>query len=334
MKLSVSPKAYARVTLVALVLLVTITITGALVRLTGSGLGCPDWPTCANDRVVAPLETHAMIEFVNRVFTGAVVLGVAAAVLTSLLRSPRRRDLTWLSVALVVGVFAQAIVGGLVVLLELAPVSVIAHFSLSMLINACAFILWRRARDIPDAYPTRVPAQVRNGARALVVATVVALAAGTVVTGTGPHSGDDRASRLNLDLLWTIRLHSAAVWIMLACAIVTAIAIRRLGDRQLNIMMSRPTTILFGTILAQGALGYVQFFAGVPATMVAFHIVGAIAVWFAVLRFSLPLIRSSRDNDYKSVGDAHELIPLSNANALIAIDEGLPSTAGSANWVS
>ncbi len=334
MKLRVSPKAYARVTLGALILLVTITITGALVRLTGSGLGCPDWPTCANDRVVAPLETHAMIEFVNRVFTGAVVLGVAAAVLTSLLRSPRRRDLTWLSVALVVGVFAQAIVGGLVVLLELAPVSVIAHFSLSMLINACAFILWRRARDIPDTYPKRVPAQVRNGARALVVATALALAAGTVVTGTGPHAGDDRASRLNLDLLWMIRIHSSVVWAMLAVAIATAVAIRRLGDRQLNIMMSRPTTILFGTILAQGALGYAQYFAGVPATMVAFHVVGSIAVWFAVLRFSLPLMRVARDSDYKSVGDAHELIPLSNANALIDIDEGLPSTTGSANWVS
>jgi cytochrome c oxidase assembly protein subunit 15 len=286
----ISPKAYARTTLIALGLLITITISGALVRLTGSGLGCPDWPTCANGKIVAPLEGHAMIEFVNRVFTGAVALGVIAAVLLSFFRNPRRRDLTWLSVSLVIGVIAQAIVGGLVVLLELAPVSVIAHFALSMILNMAAFVLWRRARNVSDSYPTRVPPSTRLLARFTIAATVVALAAGTIVTGTGPHAGDDRAARLNLDLIWTIRVHSAAVWTLLVLVLLTIRSVFRAQDPQLRVAMRAPMTMLLAVLLAQGALGYVQYFMGVPAVLVAFHVAGSIAVWLAVLRFALPLV--------------------------------------------
>src|SRR3954452_7181028 len=123
---------YRRITCGALVAVTIIIVTGAAVRLTGSGLGCPDWPTCARGRVVAPFEYHAMVEFVNRTVTGLVSVAVALAVLGSLLRTPRRRDLTRWSLGLVAGVVAQIVLGGVTVLLELTPPIVMAHFVLSL----------------------------------------------------------------------------------------------------------------------------------------------------------------------------------------------------------
>ena len=148
---TLSPAAYRRVTLVALVALAFIIVSGAAVRLTGSGLGCPDWPTCADNRVVAPLEYHAMVEFVNRTVTGLVSVAVILAVLGSLRRTPRRRDLTWLSVGLVAGVVGQIVLGGLTVLFELRPGFVMAHFLLSMVILADAVVLHDRAGRPDDA---------------------------------------------------------------------------------------------------------------------------------------------------------------------------------------
>ena len=130
----VSPRAYRRITLLALCAQVFIMVTGAAVRLTGSGLGCSDWPTCEQDRLVAPFEYHAMIEFLNRTITGLVSIAVIAAVLGSLLRAPRRADLTWWSLGLVAGVVGQIVLGGLTVLFELQPPFVIAHFLLSMVL--------------------------------------------------------------------------------------------------------------------------------------------------------------------------------------------------------
>ncbi|MDQ4132527.1 MAG: COX15/CtaA family protein, partial [Actinomycetota bacterium] len=129
-----SPAAYRRVTFVAALALAFIIITGGAVRLTGSGLGCPDWPTCARDRIVAPWEYHAMVEFVNRTITGLVSVAVMLAVLGSLVRQPRRRDLTWLSLGLVAGVIGQIVLGGITVLFHLWPPLVMGHFVLSMVI--------------------------------------------------------------------------------------------------------------------------------------------------------------------------------------------------------
>src|SRR4051812_28831288 len=117
----IGPSTYAKVTLAALVLLVLIIITGAAVRLSGSGLGCSDWPSCEQGQLVAPLELHPMIEFVNRIITGLVSLAVIAAVLGSLFRAPRRRDLIWLSLGLVAGVIGQIVLGGITVLVDLHP---------------------------------------------------------------------------------------------------------------------------------------------------------------------------------------------------------------------
>src|SRR3954454_17964295 len=150
--LSLDPRRYQRITLVAVVLIAVIVVTGGAVRLAGAGLGCPDWPTCAKGRIVAPAEIHAWVEFGNRMVTGLVSIIVIVAVLGALVRTPRRRDLTWLSLGLVGGVIAQIVLGGLVVLSDLNPPLVMAHFSLSMLIVLDAVVLHHRACQ-PDDRP-------------------------------------------------------------------------------------------------------------------------------------------------------------------------------------
>ena len=176
-----SPRAYRRITLLALLAQVFITVSGAAVRLTGSGLGCSDWPTCENNRVVAPFEYHAMIEFVNRTVTGLVSVAVILAVLGSLLRSPRRRDLTWWSLGLVGGVIGQIVLGGLTVLFELRPPFVIAHFALSMILIWNAFVLHERSKYAQSPALPVVPRNVRILGRLLVVAASITIFTGTIV---------------------------------------------------------------------------------------------------------------------------------------------------------
>ena len=176
-----TPTAYRRITFVAALAVGFIIVTGGAVRLSGSGLGCPDWPTCEAHRVVAPLQYHAMVEFVNRLITGAVSIAVIVAVLGALVRQPRRRDLTWLSLGLVAGVVAQIVLGGLTVLFELRPPFVMAHFLLSMAILADAVVLHHKAGE-PDTGERSlvVPLDVRRMAQIVVVMAGIAVFLGTV----------------------------------------------------------------------------------------------------------------------------------------------------------
>jgi heme a synthase len=148
-RFTVSPAGYRRITFLALLALAFIVVTGGAVRVTGSGLGCPDWPTCAEGRIVAPLEYHALVEFINRTVTGAVSIMVIVAVLAALRRRPYRRDLMWLAGGLVLGVIGQIVLGGLVVLFHLYPPLVMGHFVLSMVLVANAVVLHHRA-GMPD----------------------------------------------------------------------------------------------------------------------------------------------------------------------------------------
>ena len=170
--LRLEPAAYRRITLVATILLGVIIVTGGAVRLTGSGLGCPDWPTCSPGHLTphGVSDGHAVIEFVNRTFTGLVSFVVVICVLGSLVRTPRRRDLVWLSVGLVAGVMAQIVLGGLTVLFDLQPPFVMGHFLLSLVLLTNALVLHRRAGQ-PDA-PARsvVASPVRTAGRAMVAA--------------------------------------------------------------------------------------------------------------------------------------------------------------------
>jgi cytochrome c oxidase assembly protein subunit 15 len=281
---TLSPPAYRRVTLFALVALAFIIVTGGAVRLTGSGLGCPDWPTCASNRVVAPWEYHAMVEFVNRTITGLVSVAVILAVLGSLVRTPRRRDLVWLSVGLVAGVVGQIVLGGLTVLFELRPGFVMSHFLLSMVLLADAVVLHHRAGR--PVGPTRlaVDPDLLNLGRLEVAAAGLVIFLGTVVTSSGPHGGDEHAERLPFLLTDVTRLHGIAVMLLLAVTLVTLWRLHRAGAPP---ELFRRGEILLAVLVAQGALGYLQYFTGVPAVLVGFHIAGAAAVWVAVLRFHL-----------------------------------------------
>jgi len=292
-----SPAAYRRVTLVALVALVFIVVSGAAVRLTGSGLGCPDWPTCADDRLVAPLEYHAMVEFVNRTVTGLVSVAVILAVLGSLRRQPRRRDLTWLSLGLVAGVVGQIVLGGLTVLFDLKPGFVMAHFLLSMVILADAVALHDRAGHPDDdggvgsgGWPAddtwAADRDLRRLGSLAVLAAGVVLFLGTVVTSSGPHGGDETAERLQFAVPEVARFHGAAVFLFLG---VTLAALWRLRSAKAPASALRRGEVVLVVSVAQAAIGYVQYFNGVPALMVGFHVAGAAAVWVATLRFRLGL---------------------------------------------
>lgn len=285
-----SPRAYQRITLLALIALVFIIVTGAAVRLTGSGLGCSDWPTCESNQLVAPLEYHAMIEFINRTITGLVSVAVMLAVLGSLVRTPRRRDLTWLSLGLVAGVIGQIVLGGLTVLFELRPPFVIAHFLLSMVLVWNAVVLHHRAGHDGQPGLPLVPRPIRRLGAALVLFASAAVITGTIVTGTGPHGGDEEVARLSFDITEVARVHSGVVWVFLVLAIVTLVQLRRSGTAT---VVDRRAKLLVATILVQGAIGYTQYFTGVPPALVLMHIAGSIAVWIATLVFMLDLTAHS-----------------------------------------
>ena len=297
-RLRISPKTYRVLSLASVIFLAFIIISGGLVRITGSGLGCPDWPTCDENRIVAPLEYHALVEFVNRVVTGLVSAVVIVAVLGSLVRVPRRRDLVWLSVGLVAGVIGQIVLGGLTVLFELKPGFVMAHFLLSIVILSNAVVLHTRASEATDSTEesanlglSLVRVSGRDGRVlrfALLASAAVAVALGTVVTAAGPHGGDEDVERLALSGRDVTRLHSIAVWVFVG--VVVAILLRVWSDPRGR----RRGLQLFGALLAQGVVGYVQYFNGVPVALVALHIAGATLTWTATIRLWLHLADTAR----------------------------------------
>lgn len=277
------PRRYRQITVVALALLITIVISGAAVRLAGSGLGCVDWPNCNDERLIDVSSAHAAIEQVNRLFTGLVALAVIAAVLGSLRRTPRRRDLTWLSLGLVVGVLAQVLLGGVTVLVGLHPIAVQGHFLLSMVLIANSVVLVRRAGE-PDDRSHRqraVSATAHRLVWVLTAATALAVVTGTVVTGAGPHAGDENVERLDITVAAAARVHGVAVILALLVAVALAGVIRRNPADRRRMQGPLGTWIFVG--LLQAAVGYTQYFNEVPVGLVAIHISGATALWAATV---------------------------------------------------
>jgi cytochrome c oxidase assembly protein subunit 15 len=270
------------------VALVAIVVSGAAVRLTGSGMGCPTWPTCEDGSLVPRGATggHGWVEFINRTFTGLVSVAVALAVLGSLRRAPRRPDLTRLSWGLVAGVFAQALLGGLVVVLHVTPIAVAGHYLLSAVLVATAVVLHHRASQ-PDGprIPAATPALVQ-WSQALVALAGVVLVTGTLVTGSGPHSGDEAADRLPFAVRTVVPIHSIAVWGLL----LAVLAVLRLVERgDASDEAAGRGRLLVGAVIAQGTLGYLQYFTDVPEGLVGLHVLGSVLVWVAVVRFHLGL---------------------------------------------
>mgnify|MGYP001301447379 FL=1 len=288
-----SPTEFHRICVAALFFLGAIIVTGALVRLTGSGLGCSNWPTCSDTKLVDISSKHAAIEQINRFFTFVVGLAVILAALAALVRKPRRKDLTWLSLALVAGVPAQGLVGALVVWTDLHPAAVQLHMLLSLVLIALAVVLVVRSRE-PDGgrRVLSVPRRVRSAVWTVVVLTGLAVVAGTVVTGTGPHAGDEKARRFGFALTTVTRIHAVVVWIALFAALRLLWMLRnKPRDRE---ELRTPLTVFLVALVVQGAIGYIQYEAKLPIGLVLAHIAGAtvvfgVAVWLltATMRVSL-----------------------------------------------
>lgn len=292
---SLSPERYRHVAVAALVLLCIIVVTGAAVRLTGSGLGCEDWPRCNEERFIDVSSTHGAIEQVNRLFTGLVALGVVVAVLGSWWRVPRRADLVRWSWSLVAGVVGQVVLGGVVVLTDLHPVANQGHFVLSMILVSSATFLVIRSGSETDAseQPVRGRAIV-NGA---VVLGIVAVLTGTVVTGAGPHAGDETARRFDVAISTVARIHGSSVIAFLVALLIAAVVVRRDRFAWNRLAHSIEVTIAVG--LVQGAVGYVQYFNDIPAGLVIVHIAGATAIMICltVLFVGANGFRSVRSGD-------------------------------------
>jgi cytochrome c oxidase assembly protein subunit 15 len=285
-RLAVSPPVYAKITAVTLGALAVIVTTGAAVRLTASGLGCPDWPKCYG-HVVAPLEYHAVIEYGNRLITGFVGFAVIAACVLAWFRRPFRWHLALFAALLPVGVLGQAVLGALVVEHHLKPQLVILHFVLSMVLLDAAFALFWCARYAPDE---RRRSRDRLGVwavRALVPIGQLTIVLGTITTASGPHPGDHRGHlvqrfdfRGHETLRWMVERHGAMAVIFGAGAVAVWLLLRRRGgDRR----ALRPVTWLIGLLAAQGALGIAQYALKLPAGLVWVHIVLAVLTWLTVL---------------------------------------------------
>lgn len=283
---SVSPASYRRITLFAVLALAFIVLTGAAVRLTGSGLGCSDWPTCEQGRL-GPGEitdAPAMIEFVNRLITGLVSVAVILAVAGAARRIPRRRDLVWLAAGLVAGVLAQIVLGGLVVLFELSPRLVMGHFLVSMLILWNAVVLHHRAGRPEGPVTPVVGRSLMHLTRAIFVVGSMVVFTGTVVTASGPHAGDSQAARLGLDVPDVARIHGIWVVVLVVLTVALTVASTRQAAPP---SFQRAARLLLGVLAGQAAIGYTQYFTGVPVLLVGIHILGAIGVWIAVVHLNL-----------------------------------------------
>ena len=282
----ISPGTYRLITLGALAAVAIIVVSGAAVRLTGSGLGCTNWPACTDKQFVGANGFNQQVEQVNRLFTGVVSVAIVLAVLGSLARLPRRRDLLWWSLGLVAGIVGQIVLGGITVLFDLWPPLVMGHFILSAILVWNAVVLHHRAGHPDTPAISLVVPPARSLSRMMVAVASAVLVTGTVVTGTGPHGGDEHVDRLPFFVEDVARIHSLTAWVFLALAGATLGLVYRGGASR---QTQRAGLILVGAILVQGTLGYTQYFLGVPPTLVLVHVAGSVVVWIAAISFHLGL---------------------------------------------
>jgi cytochrome c oxidase assembly protein subunit 15 len=279
-----TPRTVRAACLAALVANIVIVVTGGAVRLTASGLGCPTWPRCTDESLVPTREMgpHGAIEFSNRMLTYVLGIAVAAAIVTTVRQRPRRRVLVLLAVSLFAGIVAQAVLGGITVLTGLNPVTVMAHFLLSALLVGAALVLYWRSGQ-PDG-PARllVRPELRRLGAVCVGVVALTLFLGTVVTGSGPHSGDRNAThRLPLSPATAAQMHADAVFLLFGLVVALLFALRATGA---PVRVRHGMRDLLAVAAAQGLVGYVQYFTKLPVVLVGLHVLGACLVWVAALR--------------------------------------------------
>jgi heme a synthase len=265
-----------------------LVLTGGAVRITGSGLGCPTWPECTPGSYTpvphqAEGQLNAWIEFGNRLLTFALV-AVSLAVLIHVLYK-RRSDLRSLAIGQLLGILGQGVLGGITVLTDLHPLPVAGHLLLSIILIAGAVSLYSR-REYSARPRTDLDKLTKRISLLHIGLTFVVIILGTIVTGSGPHAGDEKAQRFGFDIRTVSWLHADAVIALLGLTAAFYILIR--SDNELARRIITFTVIA----LAQGAIGYIQYFTGIPEILVAAHLLGATLVWIAAWRIRITVTRS------------------------------------------
>ena len=266
-----------------------LVLTGGAVRLTGSGLGCPTWPECTPGSYTpvpyqAEGQLHAWIEFGNRLLTFALLFSALAAVIYVL--KSGRKDLRSLAAGQVLGIIGQGVLGGITVLTDLHPLPVAGHLLLSMLLIAGAASLYARRHEphFKISAPTKTIALL---SRAHILISFLVLILGTLVTGSGPHAGDEKAQRFSFDIRSVAILHADAVIFLMGLTIALLVAASVANSTKKAIY------IFFAVSLAQGGIGYAQYLTGIPELLVTIHLVGATIFWIAAWRIRLSVVSSS-----------------------------------------
>ena len=279
---TISARRFRQIGIVTVVLLCVVVVSGGAVRLTGSGLGCDDWPNCNDTSFIDVSDAHAAIEQLNRLFSALIGIPVLAMALLAGRVRPRRSGLVGPSIGVLVTVLGNGILGGLTVLGDLHPVLVQSHFLLTMASIAFALVAIRRAGTRADDSVSR-PA-LRWWFWAVGVLTAAGLVTGTVVTGTGPHAGEEDVRRFGFDISNVARTHSLTVIAAAIAVVGLVIALGRAGQRSRfeNVL----STWMFVAVV-QGGIGYVQYFNGVPEILVGAHLAGATLLWVITVQLLL-----------------------------------------------
>jgi cytochrome c oxidase assembly protein subunit 15 len=275
-----------------LVLQAGLILTGGAVRLTGSGLGCPTWPECTPGSYTpvpnqAEGALHAWIEFGNRLLTFGLV-AISLIVLAHVLIT-KRRDLRLLAAGQLLGILGQGVLGGITVLTDLHPLPVASHLLLSIILVAAAVSLYDR-REAPVERIKQSDKLISLLSKSHIVLSFIVIVLGTLVTGSGPHAGDAQARRFGFDIRTVAILHADAVIALFGLTLALAVALRA------NRVILKKIYIFTLIALAQGAIGYIQYFTGIPEVLVAAHLLGATIVWIAAWRIRLAFITTSTNH--------------------------------------
>jgi cytochrome c oxidase assembly protein subunit 15 len=276
-----NPKLLPRVALASVIANVGIVITGGAVRLTGSGLGCPTVPMCTDESLVPTPEMgiHGIIEFSNRTLTGVLAAIAVAGFVLALRQRPRRGRVVRLSVLAGLAIPAQAAVGMVTVATDLNPWVVGLHFLASIAVILATFAFWRSTTETDDRPELAVSRPLWTLVRLMVAASAAVIVVGVMVTGSGPHAGDEVAKRNGLDLESISQVHTDLVFLFLGLVVAAWLALRAVGASE----AARRAAQLLGVCLAQGLIGFVQYFTNLPPILVGAHMAGACAVWLATL---------------------------------------------------
>ncbi|MCU1440783.1 MAG: hypothetical protein JWP85_1780 [Rhodoglobus sp.] len=283
-----SPRALRWSTSAALLVSIVIVFTGGLVRVTGSGLGCPTWPTCDGTSLApsAELGIHGIIEFTNRMLTTVIVIAVGWVIIAARLQRPRVRSVTRLAWSQFWLVVANAVAGGITVLVQLNPWVVALHFVLAMALLATTTLTWHRVHEYREIDRRPIGANARRLAWTTTLTTAALIVVGTMVSGAGPHAGDSAdIPRMQLDWTGVTVVHGILGTLVLVLAVALLVATRGAGER--DRLVRKRLVVLLVVIGLQGVLGVVQALTGLPETLVSFHLLGSALVWVGVLRVLL-----------------------------------------------